>query len=291
MKTRKINGPRGQFNLREGGKSDGFPVIMLHGWPETSYCWEAVSRFLDPSLRIIAPDLRGLGDSERTLDLKAYRKKELAKDIVEIADALEITDFFLVGHDWGGIIAQEMALLVPDRVRRLVIMNIAVLTNPSGTLEARQKIFSYGGIPFWYQYFQQQPQLPEAMIKGNEEVWIRYFFGKAGKEGIIAPEAIEEYIRCYSIENTPATAASYYRSMQMDAEHWATLADKKFSMPGLYIHGNKDSVIIPEFLNHIEEGFDTIQVASVDAAHFVQEEKPEEVAQVMNDFFKSSVQV
>ena len=77
----------------------------------------------------------------------------------------------------------------------------------------------------------------------------------------------------------------------MDAEHWATLADKKFSMPGLYIHGNKDSVIIPEFLNHIEEGFDTIQVASVDAAHFVQEEEPEEVAQVMNDFFKSSVQV
>lgn len=281
MQTKAITVSRGQFNVREGGKSDGFPVVMLHGWPESSYCWEGVAGFLDPELRIIAPDLRGLGDSERTMDPAAYRKVELAKDMIEVIDALGIEAFFLVGHDWGGIVAQELALLVPDRVKRLVIMNIAVLTNPVGTVEARQIIFNNGGIPFWYQYFQQQPKLPEAMIKGNEDVWVRHFFGRSNVDG----KAIDEYVRCYSIENTPATAASYYRTMQMDAEHWMSLIEKKFPMPGLYIHGKKDSVIIPEFLNHIEDGFESVQVASVDAAHFVQEEKPKDVAELLNGFF------
>jgi pimeloyl-ACP methyl ester carboxylesterase len=152
-------------------------------------------------------------------------------------------------------------------------------------MEARQTIFNQGGVPFWYQYFQQMPGLAEAMIKGNEKVWVSFFFGKAGQDGTIPAAAIAEYIRCYSIENTPATAASYYRAMPMDAQHWATLVGKKFSMPGLYIHGKRDTVIIPAFLNHIEDGFESIQVASVDAAHFLQEEKPQEVAKLMNEFF------
>ncbi len=286
METRKITVARGTFNIREGGKPDGVPVVMLHGWPESSYCWEGVAAHLDPSLRVIAPDLRGLGDSERTMDVNAYQKLELAKDIVEIVDALNIDKFFLVGHDWGGIVAQETALLVPERVKRLVIMNIAVLTNPVGTIEARQLIYSQGAIPFWYQYFQMQPRLPEAMIKGNEDVWIRHFFGRSKIED---PNAIDEYIRCHKIENTPATAASYYRAMQLDAPHWATLAEKKFPMPSLYIHGDQDSVIIPEFLNHIEDGFDSIRVEPITAAHFLQEEKPYEVALLMNDFFREGM--
>ena len=285
MKTRKIDLSRGRFNIREGGNPDGRPVVMLHGWPESSYCWEAPAQHLDPSLRIIAPDLRGLGDSERTLNTAAYQKAELAKDIIEILDSLKIDSFFLVGHDWGGIVAQEMAFLVPQRVKRLVILNISIINNAAGTLEALQKIYAQGGLPFWYQYFQQQPRLPEAMIKGNERVWVSYFFGKAGMDGTIPAEAIDEYVRCYSIENTPATAASYYRVRNRDVEHWKTLAGKKFSMPSLYIHGHKDSVIIPEFLNHIEECFAWVQVESIAAAHFVQEEKPQEVAQLINDFF------
>ncbi|MGD9211866.1 MAG: alpha/beta fold hydrolase [Desulfobacteraceae bacterium] len=70
MITRKLITPRGEFNLRQGGNPNGPTVVMLHGWPESSYCWESVTSHLNPSLHIIAPDLRGPGDSERILDVK-----------------------------------------------------------------------------------------------------------------------------------------------------------------------------------------------------------------------------
>ena len=286
MKTSKITVSRGTFNVRDRGNKDGYPVVMLHGWPESSYCWEGIAAFLNPKLRVIAPDLRGLGESERTLDVKAYQKIELAKDMIEVIDAFGINEFFLVGHDWGGIVAQELAFLVPDRVKKFVIMNIPILTNIKGAEEVAKAMIAIRYFPYWYQYFQMQPLLPEVMIKGNERLWVSYFFGQKGKDGIIPKEAIAEYIRCYSIENTPATAASLYRSMPLDAQHWATLIGKRFTMPSLYIYGNEDTVIIPANITYLEDCFDAIQVVQVKASHFLHEEKPKEVAGAMNAFFK-----
>jgi pimeloyl-ACP methyl ester carboxylesterase len=286
MKTSKIIVSRGTFNVRDRGNKDGYPVVMLHGWPESSYCWEGVAAFLDPKLRIIAPDLRGLGESERTLDVKAYQKIELAKDMIEVIDALGINEFFLVGHDWGGIVAQELVFLIPHRVKKFVILNIPVLTNVKGAEETGKAMIAMRYIPYWYQYFQMMPGLPEAMIKGKEREWVSFFFGKKGRDGAIPREAIEEYVRCYSIENTPATAASYYRSMAIDAPHWATLLGKRFNMPSLYIYGNEDKVIIPANIMHLEDCFDSIKVEQIKAAHFLQEEKPREVAELMNNFLQ-----
>ena len=211
---------------------------------------------------------------------------ELAKDIIDVLDAMNIKEFFLVGHDWGGIVAQELAFLVPDRVKKFVIMNIPILTNIKGAEEVAKAMIAIRYFPYWYQYFQMQPLLPEVMIKGNERLWVSYFFGQKGKDGIIPKEAIAEYIRCYSIENTPATAASLYRSMPLDAQHWATLIGKRFTMPSLYIYGNEDTVIIPANITYLEDCFDAIQVVQVKASHFLHEEKPKEVAGAMNAFFK-----
>jgi pimeloyl-ACP methyl ester carboxylesterase len=283
LTKRSITVSRGKFTYREGGKANGVPVILVHGWPESSFCWDAVAGELDSSLRIIAPDLRGLGDSERTLDRAQYQKVELAKDIIAIADALKIDTFHLVGHDWGAVVAQEVALAVPSRVTKLAILNMPIIVNLQNNIAARDIIYSKGAVPFWYQYFQQQENLPEAMIPGNEAVWVPHFF----KNRPVPQESIDEYIRAFSIADTPATAASYYRTMAQDGQRWyeLALAGTKFAMPLLYIYGNLDSVIIPEYMVGIENFFPATTVVQIEASHFVQEEKPTEVAQAMNNFF------
>lgn len=284
LKLKKITVDRGAFAYREGGNASGTPVVMIHGWPENSYCWEEVAGNLNANLRVIAPDLRGLGDSERTLNESLYQKAELAKDIVQVVDALGIDNFYLVGHDWGGVVAQEVALAVPDRVMKLVILNIHIITNLENNMAARDILYAGGNVSSWYQQFQQQPKLAENMIPGNEEVWVSHFFG----DRPVSQEAKDEYIRAYSIDDTPATAASLYRTMSLDGQRWYSLflAGTTFQMPLLYIYGNLDSVIIPEYLIGIENYFPSVQVVEVESAHFVQEEKPVEVAQAMNAFLQ-----
>ena len=151
METYEVTVSRGRFNVRDSGNLDGFPVIMQHGWPESSYTWEPVRPFLSSQLRIIAPDLRGLGDSERTLEPELYQKIELAKDVVDIIDDLGIKEFSLVGHDWGGNVAQEISFAIPGRVRKLVLMNFPILSNKAGNLEARKVIQSQGSVALTYQ--------------------------------------------------------------------------------------------------------------------------------------------
>ncbi|HEA53539.1 alpha/beta fold hydrolase [Marinobacter antarcticus] len=280
---RELSTPRGRFAYRDTG-SGGAPLVMIHGWPESSYSWQHVSRHLDAGFQVIAPDLRGLGDSERTVGEAHYHKAELAQDVISMLDALGIEQFQLVGHDWGGIVAQEIALAIPERVTRLGIMNIAVINNLKGNMEVVNKVRSSGGAIYWYQHFQQAPGLAEAMIPGNEVAWLRYFL--KGAEHPVPEDSIAEYVRMYAIPDTPACAANYYRTFNNDAKRWATLTDHVWPMPSIYIYGNRDKVIIPEYLNHIEGCFKAIRVVQVKAGHFLHEEKPEEVAATINGFFQ-----
>lgn len=281
-----VDTPRGRFHVRTTA-SDGFPVVMLHGWPESSYCWTPIAERLDGPFRIIAPDLRGLGDSVRTAERDDYRKQALAEDVLAVLDAMGVEQFHLVGHDWGGAVAQEVALAAPQRVQRLCLMNIVVINNLRGTREALEKACSRGNFHAWYQHFQQSPNLAEAMIPGNEEAWLSYFLRNWSGEPFPA-DALAEYVRYYRLPGTPAAGANYYRAMRDDSKRWATLAGRKFPMPALYIYGNKDPVIIPEYLNHLEDAFENIKVEQIEAGHFVQEEQPDAVARHLGKFLDKS---
>ncbi len=283
MSKKYIYTSRGTFAYRTSGTSSATPVVMIHGWPENSFCWDGVAENLNTSLRVIAPDLRGLGDSPRTTTVSSYTKLELAKDVVAMLDAMGVSNFFLVGHDWGGAVAQHIAFLYPNRVKKLVIINFPILTNVKGAAAVKEYMTSVGYKPYWYQYFQQQPNLPEAMIKGNEELWVKFFFGTKATDGSIPAAAINEYVRCYKINNTPATAANLYRSMADDYKNWATFTSK-FAMPGLYIYGNQDTVIIKANTQNLEDCFNSIIVKELETGHFVMDEKPREVATLLNEF-------
>ena len=107
------------------------PLVLVHGWPQSSYCWHEVATAL-PEYYIITPDLRGLGDSERTLEVKAYEKHALGEDVFSLLEALGIDEFYLGGHDWGSAVVQEMALLKPEKIKKLVLINMVIINNFEG---------------------------------------------------------------------------------------------------------------------------------------------------------------
>ena len=279
----KIETKRVTLNVRESGA--GFPLVLVHGWPESGYCWERVLPHLGSGFRVIRPDLRGLGDSERGGVVADYHKAALAQDVLAVLDALQVERFGLVGHDWGGAVAQEMAIAAPERVSRLCLMNIMLVNNPAGFLKAEEAHGKQRHRALWYQNFMQVPGLSEALVPGNEEAWLRTFLRFKDDQKEFPADAVSEYVRCYAIPGTPLSGANYYRAMREEAPRWRALAGQRFPMPALLLFGRHDPVVIPEYLEGHQECFDDVTVQWVEASHFVQEERPDEVGRALEEFF------
>jgi haloacetate dehalogenase len=284
--TTRITTSRTTLNVQTSGQ--GVPLVMLHGWPQSSYCWEGTVPLMGDAFQLIRPDLRGLGDSERTVDVGDYCKNELAQDVLAALDAMDVKEFALVGHDWGGAVAQEVAVAAPDRVISLAVMNIHLINNPAGYAAADAVHAKQLHRAYWYQCFMQTPALSEAMVPGNEEVWLKTFLRGNNKGWKFPAEALDEYIRCYSIAGTATSGANYYRAMGMDAKRWTSLRGYVQPMPTLLLWGRNDPVVIPEFLTGYEDCFKDARVEEIDASHFLQEEQPEAVAAALRAHFEAT---
>ncbi len=281
----KIKTSRGSFAYRSYGKKENPPLFLVHGWPQSSYCWHAVAQHL-VNYYIIAPDLRGLGDSERTPEVKAYSKDELGRDIFALAAALNIEQFYLGGHDWGSAVVQEMALMQPERIRKLILINMMILNNSVGKKKAAEELSKEMFRSSWYQFFQNIPKFPELLLTGKEDVWVRFFC--KGISHPIPEDALAEYIRCYQIPGTITTGANLYRSMSIDRKRWSNYTKQKITIPCHIIHGRLDRVVIPAFLTDVKVAFEQpIEITYLDGGHFICDEFPEEVAKAIDTFLIS----
>ena len=279
---KSVQTKRSKVAYRTYGEEKNPPLMLVHGWPQSSYCWHEVAQYLN-DYYIIAPDLRGLGDSERTLELKSYTKDELGKDLFALADALGIDHFYLCGHDWGSAVVQEMALAQPQRIEKLILINMMIINNFEGKKKAAEKLVKGMFKSSWYQFFQSIPDLPEALIAGKEDVWIRFF--SRGISRPIPEEAITEYTRCYQIPHTITTGANLYRTIPADRERWQTYKDKKITVPTHLIHGELDPVVVKEFLYKAETAFTPpINITYLAGGHFICDEQPQAVAEVIQSF-------
>ena len=209
----------------------GFPIVLLHGWPQSWYEWRHIMPALAAKYRVIAPDLRGLGDSSRPLT--GYDKKTVANDIWRLLETLDVRDFFLVGHDWGGPTAYALAAAHPDAVRKLAILDVTIPGDGSPNI-------SQGGRR-WHHAFHQTPDLPEALIQGREDVYFGWFYRNYGHRPDVIPEAdIAEYLRVYRQPGALRAGFGYYRAIPQDiADNQATAARFKLPMPVLALGGDR----------------------------------------------------
>jgi len=153
------------LNVAEHGA--GVPVILLHGWPDSGYLWRhQVPYLVDHGFRVVVPDLRGFGQSERPAGVAAYSLPNIIADVAGILDELGIQTAHVVGHDWGAAVAWFTAMLIPDRVRRLVVLSVP---HPLAPATLRQREMA------WYQLLFQFEGIAEAQLQANDWALFRTF--------------------------------------------------------------------------------------------------------------------
>ena len=158
----ETNGIR--LHVVQAGLKSGIPVVLLHGFPEFWYAWrKQIPALVEAGCRVILPDQRGYNLSDKPKDVKSYLVDELVKDALGLMDALGYEKVNLVGHDWGGGVAWELANAFPERVHRLGILNA-----PHPAVMARFLTRDLEQIRrSWYIVFFQFPWIPETSLRAG----------------------------------------------------------------------------------------------------------------------------
>lgn len=259
-----------------GGQGDA--VVLLHGYPQSSYAWRKVMPVLATHYTVIAPDLRGLGDSDQPAS--GYDKRTVAQDIYQLVKQLGFQKIFLVGHDYGGSTAYVFAAEYPEIVRRLV----AIECMPAGLVKDDTIPLVPGG-GMWHRAFHLVPDLPELLVEGRERLYLSWLYQHYSRNpSAISKTDIDEYVRVYAAPGAMRAAFEYYRTYFEDTQQGKIYAKTKLKMPVLAI--GADSV----FNTAVEE---CMQVAALDVravviencGHFVAEEQPEALIQHLLSFF------
>ncbi len=269
----------GDVRLHYVTAGTGFPVVLLHGWPQTWYEWRHIIPALAQQYRVIAPDLRGLGDSSRPAD--GFDKKTVGNDIWRLVrDRLGIESFHLVGHDWGGPTAYAIAAAHPDAVRSLSILDVAIPGDGSPDI-------SQGGRR-WHHAFHQTPDLPEALIAGREDIYFGWFYRNYGHRPDAIPDAdIAEYLRTYREPGALRAGFAYYRNISRDiADNEAIAARFKLPMPVLALGGDSAWGRRMEVVESLRRLAVDVRGGVVEnCGHWMPEEQPEELLRRLQEFF------
>jgi haloacetate dehalogenase len=274
--TIRANGIRHHY--AEAG--EGAPIILLHGFPETSYAWRHQIPVLAKTYRVIAPDLRGYGETEKPAS--GYDKRTMASDVRELMRVLDLPRIALVGHDRGARVATRFAKDHADVLDRLVVMDNVPTRIVAREFNARL------ARAYWFFIFHQVADLPEALISGREDLWLRHFFSDwCYNPHAISGEAFDTYVRAYRSPGAVRGALADYRANAEDVAQDILDADVKIACPTLSLWG-ADFYAVGQMFDMAavwaEMADDLRTFAVPQCGHLPQEEQPEIVNQLLLEF-------
>jgi pimeloyl-ACP methyl ester carboxylesterase len=260
----------------------GEPVVLLHGWPQTWYEWRRIIPALAERYTVIAPDMRGLGDSSKPAT--GYDKRTVADDIYQLVRQLGFTRLFLVGHDWGGPVAYAYVCAHADEVRRLVILDVMI---PGAGLEQIPQATPRGGL--WHLSFHGVRDLPEALITGRERLYLSWFYRTAAyNPTAITEEEVDEYVRCYAAPGGLRAGFEYYRALWQDVEHNKEYARTRLKMPVLALGGERG--FGNRTVRSMQELAENVQGGVIErCGHWIAEERPDYLIEQLLSFFEEVV--
>jgi pimeloyl-ACP methyl ester carboxylesterase len=260
----------GEVTLHYVTAGAGDPVVLLHGWPQTWTMWRDVIPALAEHHSVIAPDLRGLGDSSRPTS--GYDKKTVAQDIAKLMTALGHERFGVVAHDWGGPVAYALAAQFPERVRAMAIFD-APVPGDGGPVVHHNR---------WHFGFHALQDLPEALTEGREDIYLRFFYRFGGaRPDAISEAAQAEYVRAYAQPGAMTAGFNYYRAVPQDiADNAAFRAAGMLAMPILVYGGDPETrgrgLSAMESWQRVAS--DVSGGVAANCGHWIPEERPDFVA-------------
>ncbi|MBW4582567.1 MAG: alpha/beta hydrolase [Tildeniella nuda ZEHNDER 1965/U140] len=263
-------------------QGEGSLMLLLHGFPEFWYSWRHQIPAFANDYKVVALDLRGYNDSDKPDAQSAYVMVEFIKDIKGVIEGLGYDRCVLVGHDWGGAIAWSFAYAYPALVDRLIVLNLPHPAKFAEGLRTPQQL-----LRSWYIGFFQLPILPELLIQLNDFQMLEAAFkGMAVDKTTFSDDDIEAYKNAFAKRNALTAALNYYRNVfaqGLTTTDWGIL-----HVPTLMIWGEADTALGKELTYGTEKYVQDFRIRYIpNCSHWVQQEQPQVVNQLMREFLDS----
>ena len=264
-----------------GDLADAPLVLLLHGFPEFWWSWRRQLEALAAAgFWAVAPDMRGYAESDKPDGVDAYRVESLASDVHGLARALGREKAFVVGHDWGGIVAWQVAQQHPELVRRLAILNAP---HPVGIMRAFRRPAQLR--KSWYVFYFQLPLVPELHLSARDWFFLRRTFGLDG----ISPEEIDRYVDAMRSPGAITAALNYYRSSIRRTTRGTGPKPVRVDCPVLVLWGDRDRYLGAELATPPPRFVPNARVVHVpEATHWVMHDAPDEVNAELTLFFRGA---
>jgi haloacetate dehalogenase len=273
----------GPTAYRPGVAGSGPAVLLLHGFPQTHFCWHRVAPALTGERTVVVCDLKGYGESRSAPAGplgEGYSNRERAAELVELMARLGFPTFAVVGHDRGGRVAYRMALDHPSVVERLAVLNIVP------TVDQFERMAGGVAIEYWPWFFlSQPPPFAERIVKASAEFFVRHTLDAfAGTP--LAPEAVEHYVRAFTPEAIEGTCADFRAAFHidrvLDAEDRE--AGRRIGCPVLVHWGAEEDAMSDGPLPVWRRWAEAVDGGPLPSGHFLAEEAPEELLASLRPF-------
>lgn len=271
---REVNGVR--LHVVTAGNPGDPLVVLLHGFPEFWYGWRKyVGPLVKAGYRVLVPDQRGYNQSDKPDGVRPYRLGELSLDMVELIETEDRETAHVVGHDWGAMVAWDLALRYPDFVGRLCIANVPHPTVFAETLRSNPTQLRKS----WYMFYFQLPRVPEWFLEYTDyEFWVAAMV-EGSNPNTFSETDIEHYRRAWKQEGAPTAMTNWYRAL---FRYRDTATRDRVTAPTLVIWGENDQALIPrmapESVDYCDDGH---LERFPDATHWVTHEYPDRVADLL----------
>ena len=264
------------------GPNDGPVVVLLHGFPEFAYGWrQQIEPLAATGFRVVVPDQRGYNLSSKPSGVAAYALAELVSDVIAIADQLGREKIFLAGHDWGAAVAWSAALLHPQRISKLAVLNVPHPSVMRKFLSTRPRQL----LRSWYMFFFQLPWLPEIFFSAFNFRIVSRSLLRSSRPGTFSTEDLAQYRAAWSQPGALTGMINWYRALFRAR---VKFSDNIVRVPTRILWGDRDAFLLAEMARESLRYCTNAELFTfANATHWLQHEEAARVSELLIDFFRS----